>query len=137
MIAITILVCSIAVVYDCKYRVIPDWLVLPYLVLGLVISLVQHGFIVLAILIAGFLVCELLFRLGIFGGGDLKLLLGLAAIEGLPFGIWVFYFSLLASLPLFAFYIIKEKSRKVKVPYAVAILAGVFAAYYWEGMLKL
>jgi len=122
--AITILVCSIAVGYDCKYRTIPDWLVLPYLVLGLVLSLAQHGFILLAIFIAGFLVCEVLFRLGVFGGGDLKLLLGLAAVEGLSFCLRAFYFSLLASLPLFVFYMIKEKSRKVKVPYAVAILVN-------------
>jgi prepilin peptidase CpaA len=137
MIVLTVLVCVIAVVYDCKYRVIPDWLVLPYMVLGLAISLVQHGLIILAVFLAGFLLCEVLFRLGVFGGGDLKLLLGLAAVEGLYFCFWAFYFSLLASLPLFAFYMIKEKTWKVKVPYAVAILAGVIAAIHWEGIFKL
>jgi len=75
--------------------------------------------------LSGRFFCELFYRLRVFGGVDLKLLLGLALIGGPLYGLAVFYASLLAALPLFLVYMIKGKVTKPQVPYAIAILAGV------------
>lgn len=132
MFIVTLAVCTTAAIYDLKTRLIPDWITIPYLLLGLAFSLAQHGLSALVIFIALFLLCEIVYRLNVFGGGDLKLLLGIAFFGGLKFGFLVFYFSLLAALPLFLVYMLKEKSRTVSVPYAVAILAGVILGHYYE-----
>ncbi|SFR11750.1 A24 family peptidase [Desulfoscipio geothermicus] len=130
MFAFTIAVCAVASVYDLRLRIIPDWLTLPYLVLGLALSLARHGlFYTLVVFAVGFLLCELFFRANVFGGGDLKLFMGIALVDGVQFGFWVFFYSLIASLPLFAYYILKKKTWKVDVPYAVAIFAGLILAH--------
>jgi hypothetical protein len=46
-------------------------------------------------------------RYGVFGGGDLKLFLGLVLFAGPKTSFYSFYFSLLAALPLFTIYILR------------------------------
>lgn len=70
-----------------------------------------------------------MYRSKVLGGGVLKLLWGLALAGGPLYGLAVFYDSLLAALPLFLFYMLKEKTSKPSIPYAVAILAGVLLVH--------
>lgn len=120
--------------FDLKRREVPDWITLTLILAGTVFSLLERGLGVTAgTLFIGGALAEFLYRQKVFGGGDLKLLLGLVLVGGPLYGLAVFYGSLLAALPLFFFYLLKEKTRKPDVPYAVAILAGVFWVY-WKGV---
>lgn len=115
-----------AVITDIKKREISDLLCLVLLSFGLIYQIVMGNWLVaIATLGLSFLFSLFLFQIGMFGGGDLKLFIALAVFAGLKFCFGVFFYSLLASLPLFAFYMIKERRRKPNVPYAVAILFGV------------
>lgn len=112
--------------YDAKTREIPDWITLTLILAGIVFSLVDRGLgLTAGTLFLGSILCELCYRLNALGGGDLKLLLGLALTGGPLYGLAVFYASLLAALPLFFFYMVKDKMTNPRVPYAIAILAGV------------
>lgn len=114
-----------AVATDIYYREISDVLCGMLFILGFVYQFMigswQEAILSFAIT---FLVSLLLFRLEVFGGGDLKLFIALAVFGGLPWCFRVFYYSLLAALPLFAVYVVKERNWKPSVPYAVAILGG-------------
>ncbi|MFZ5944036.1 MAG: prepilin peptidase [Bacillota bacterium] len=126
----TIAAVLLAAWYDIKTRKIPDWITLTLILAGIIFSLVDRGFwLTAATLFLGSILCELFYRLKTFGGGDLKLLLGLALIGGPLYGLAVFYASLLAALPLFLVYMIKDKMTKPNVPYALAILSGVLWVY--------
>lgn len=117
---------AISAWYDIKTREIPDWITFTLILAGIIFSLVDRGFwLTVATVLTGSILCELFYRLRVFGGGDLKLLLGLAMIGGPFYGLAVFYASLLAALPLFLFYMVKDRIIKPNVPYAIAILAGV------------
>jgi len=120
--------------YDIRTREVPDWITVTLILAGTVFSLIHRGlWLTAGILLIGCACCELFYRLKAFGGGDLKLLLGLAVMGGPLYGLAVFHASLMAALPLFLIYIIKDKTKKPNVPYAVAILAGVLWVY-WRGV---
>jgi len=80
-----------AVGYDLRSRRIPNYLTLPAMALGLVVSLAQGGFSgaadsALGLLLGGALLLPL-FALGKFGGGDVKLLAAVGALRGASF-VW-------------------------------------------------
>lgn len=126
-----ILVIILAAWFDIWTREIPDWITLPLILAGIVFSLAERGFVVTGgTLLIGGALAELLYRYKVFGGGDLKLLLGLALAGGPLYGLAVFYGSLLAALPLFLLFMLKKRISKPSVPYAVAILAGVLLVHW-------
>ena len=126
-----ILAATLAAWFDVKTREVPDWITLPLVLAGIFFSLVEHGFLVTGgTLIVGGALAEFLYRYKVFGGGDLKVLLGLALAGGPLYGLAVFYASLLAALPLFLFCMLKERTSKPSVPYALAILAGVLLVHW-------
>lgn len=125
-----VVVAALAAWYDVKTRKIPDWITLTLILSGIIFSLANRGFwFTVGILFLGSIFCELLYYFKVFGGGDLKLFLGLLLAGGPFYGLAVFYVSLLAALPLFLYYMLKEKTRKPSVPYAVAILVAVLWLY--------
>lgn len=116
----------VASYHDLRARIIPDWLTVPLMVVGFSYSLFTHGlWVAVGTLLVGGALCELLARYDVFGGGDLKLLLGLACLGGPLYGLTVFYFSLLWALPLFGWYMLAKRTFRPSVPYAVAILAAL------------
>lgn len=126
-----ILAATLAAWFDVRAREVPDWITLPLILAGIVFSLVERGFLVTGgTLLIGGALAELLYRYKVFGGGDLKLLLGLALVGGPLYGLAVLYGSLLAALPLFLFYMLKRRTSKPSVPYAVAILAGLLMVHW-------
>ena len=82
------LVLAVATWTDLKERVVPNWLTLPAMVLGLGGGLVHQGWAGLGGaglgLLAGGLIFLLPFFLGAMGGGDVKLLAAVGALGG-PF----------------------------------------------------
>lgn len=75
----------------------------------------------------------ILFKIDMYGGGDLKLLIASTSLMGLEWVFGVFFYSLIIALPLFAYYMIKDKTWKPCIPYAVAILGGVI----WQNLSPL
>jgi prepilin peptidase CpaA len=90
----TVVVLVVATVTDLRYRRIPNWLVLPFMGVGLVASCWAHGWHGLGQSMEGFglgaLIYGIFFMLGGMGMGDVKLV---AAI-----GIWVGPLQLLTAM---------------------------------------
>ncbi|MCF8010890.1 MAG: prepilin peptidase [Clostridiales bacterium] len=132
---LTVAFCLPAVYFDIKKREIPDWLTWPVIAGGLIMSMFTYGILkTIAIFVCGLIVCEFLFAV-MLGGGDLKLLLGITLWGGVKYGLLVFYFSLVSALPLFVFYIIKQKKWRASVPYAIAIVCGTVITVLGGGEL--
>lgn len=87
---------AVATFTDLRSRRIPNWLVLPFLALGIVVSTWLHGWSGLAQALAGMVLGGLLFGilavLGGMGGGDVKLC---AAV-----GAWIWWHQMLLALVL-------------------------------------
>lgn len=129
--AICVIAAFLSAGFDLKTREIPDWITWPLILAGAVFSLLERGLVVTAgTLAVGGALCELLFRVRAFGGGDLKLLLGLSLAGGPVYGLTVFYASLVAFWPLYLAYRVKDGTKKHTVPYAVAIVLGVVWAWW-------
>ncbi len=82
----TVIAVIIATVWDIRSRRIPNWLVLPFLLAGIVVSVVNQGWgglgrSLLGILLAG-LVLGILYWLGGMGMGDVKLCASIGAWIG-------------------------------------------------------
>jgi len=82
----TIIALAIATVSDIRSRRIPNWLVVPFLLGGLAVSAVTHGWnglgqSLLGILVAGVLM-GILYRVGGMGMGDVKLCAAIGAWIG-------------------------------------------------------
>ena len=113
MIEIIILIMLCICVYtDEKYNLIKDYITLPLLIIGFL-----TGNIILSII--GFLIAfytsYLLYKIGVWCGGDVKLLWGMGSILGL--GI-IIYIPILLSINLFMQYLYK----KDKYPFAIGFL---------------
>lgn len=123
-----------AVVTDIQKREISNVLTGGFLLLGIALSIYNHTllFMIISVVVTT-AIALLLFKMGMFGGGDLKLFIALAAFTGIEWTFSIFFYSLIVSLPLFAFYMIKERTRKPCVPYAIAILGGLA----WENISPL
>ncbi|WP_374713222.1 A24 family peptidase [Symbiobacterium terraclitae] len=123
---IALVTAAIAAWCDVRTRTIPDRLTVPLLALGSLVSLHLRGpWITAGTLLIGGALCELIYRTGALAGGDLKLLLGFALLCGPVAGVYILYLSLLAALPLFLFFMLRYRTLRPSIPYAVAILAAV------------
>jgi Flp pilus assembly protein protease CpaA len=82
---VLVLLAAVAAGYDVTSRTIPNWLTASGLLLGILLAALvgpaEAGYRLLAAL-ATLLVGLPLFRLGILGGGDVKLLVAVAAVVG-------------------------------------------------------
>lgn len=95
-IILAILVGCIAVIWDLRYRKIPNWLTLPAVIIGFVLFTIYNPsrwyFSLLGILL-GLLVFLFPYLLGGIGAGDVKLLMALGAIFGPVLLVWIMLFT--------------------------------------------
>jgi prepilin peptidase CpaA len=82
----TLVLVVIATIWDIRARRIPNWLVLPFLVAGMTVSAISHGWRGLGQSLAGislaFLLLGVLYWLGGMGMGDVKLCAAIGAWIG-------------------------------------------------------
>lgn len=72
-------------VYDWKYRILPDFISLPIILIGLVVALTQDNYVTYIIGSAvGFGIVLLVALIGNTGGGDIKLCGALGVVFGYP-----------------------------------------------------
>lgn len=125
-------VVCIATYIDQKTRIIPNWLTRPLIAIGVLSYLVAGVFthdVWLAILssagaLCAFAIGYLLWQLRAWGGGDVKLLMGIGAMipkDFLYFVVAMFVFYLILVLPTH-----KANSKK-KRPFAIFMLMGLIA----------
>ncbi|GEM_PF-1085020 len=106
----TLLFLIVFVIFDLRYREIPNYLVFLFFSIGLLFQLVisfflwDFSFILnsLISIVITFLLCFILWELGLFAGGDLKVFVAIATLNplNLNFFGFVFNFSVL-STPIF------------------------------------
>jgi len=105
--AVAFIVLLAATYTDLRERVIPDWLTLGTIAAFLPIDLYLYGWFSLVHVIATFIVSYLLYKIGVWAGGDVKLFTALDAIYprsvmlfgySAPFVLWLFIAAILFGL---------------------------------------
>ena len=108
-IVVTIVFSALAVIYDIKKNIVPDELNLSLLILGLMSNLILSVLsdnikYILASIISMFItytVSYLLWKLKIWGGGDVKLFTSIATV--IPFGINIDFLNIYPALSFYPF----------------------------------
>jgi prepilin peptidase CpaA len=96
--AVALVVCALAVITDLRERRIPNWLTSAALAAGLILASLQDAATVLWRLAAAAIVLAVAFvahSFGMIGGGDGKLLAGIAILTGGRFTVEVVLWTLL------------------------------------------
>jgi prepilin peptidase CpaA len=141
----TVIVLAVATFTDLRNRRIPNWLVLPFLVVGIGASTWQHGWHGLgqsfAGLALGLLLYGFLFWMGGMGAGDVKLAAAIGAwigpsqlfialvVTAMAGGIMVLGWALFGGF-LKDFFKGAGDHMKRKMPYAPAIAIGTLVSFF-------
>ena len=134
---------------DAKTGYIYDWITYPMIILGVILSIMQQQWMNLIAGAGIFVVLYITYKLGKLGGGDVKILAGIALLN--PFNDYIFLITLLffAAMSAMIFYSayygvkyarkgINFKENKQGIQKAIlfgAILAAYFAALISMGMI--
>lgn len=137
-IIILILIIGIAAYYDYKKRIVPDKLIFPAIFLGMVTSLIDKEIskIVAAILLYFFLYL-FLYKPGILPGGDIKVLVFILTLTDWEFLFKVVYSTMIFTIPLYIYYLIKQRKNGKKeiiplvIPIFIACIYHVFNTKYF------
>lgn len=125
----TLIFCFIASYYDIKQGIIPDRISLFLIIFGLssnfILSLITNNFKhILASAISSYLtyiVCYLLWKLKIWGGGDVKLLSGIASI--IPFFTGISNLNIFPELSIYPFsFSVVVNAILISFPFLVAVI---------------
>ena len=141
----TVIVLAVATFTDLRNRRIPNWLVLPFLVVGIGASTLQHGWDGLgqsfAGLALGLLLYGLLFWMGGMGAGDVKLAAAIGAwigpsqlfialvVTAMAGGIMVLGWALFGGFLKDLFKGAGDHMKR-KMPYAPAIAIGTLVSFF-------
>ena len=133
-----VLVAAVAAVTDVRGRIVPDWLTLPAIALGLVAFATRMHWtgVELWALGVGLVAVPTVvpWLLGGYGGGDFKMSLAFGALGGPLFGWWALALGVAGGLPLFAGWAVWRRTARGQrspftgPPLAVALGVGAVAA---------
>lgn len=118
-----LLVLIIAAYTDLKQRIIPNYLVVILLILGLGQHFINGTWLIglLGIVVGSFTL--ILLHTGVMGAGDTKLIISLGFLLG-PMVILLVWFAFLWAAAVLVWYYLKDGRKKVLLPLAPYILAG-------------
>jgi len=141
----TLIVLAVATFTDLRNRRIPNWLVVPFLVVGLVASTWLHGWHGLGHSLAGLglglLIYGFLFWMGGMGAGDVKLAAAIGAwigpnqlfialvVTAMAGGIMVLLWALFGGFLKDMFKGAGDRLKR-KMPYAPAIAIGTLISFF-------
>ena len=126
-------VMAVATYYDLRWRVIPNWLIVTYLLLALPIVVLSGGlWLHLGSAVLVFVALALLANVvGGIGGGDVKLIAGIILLFGPLLGIWVWMSSLaLSCLGGLVLICTGRHPRVVRLPMAPYFLLGTILSIF-------
>lgn len=113
---------TISAYTDHKTGEIPNQLTLPLIGLGIVLSVLNQTWSYFAIGLLVFFLATMAYQKNVMGGGDIKLLTGMALIQG-PY---IFAFMMLGGLAALTYMILKKKEQTTLGPF---LLIGVLLTY--------
>jgi len=128
-ITITILFTSLAVIFDVKSNIVPDLLMYVMWAFGIIsngiLSLMSHNIkYILASIISmaiTFIITYLLWRLDMWGGGDVKLFTGIASV--IPSGLNIDFLNIFPELSVYPFsFSVVVNSILVSFPFLIAFV---------------
>jgi len=135
---VTLLFLVVAVFYDVRYRIIPNFLIVTMLVFSIIFAVFQSIYFsswnyLINLLVAVFITFAVAFvfwLLGVFAGGDLKLFVGISALNPLPPIILATSFYNSSVFPIFALVLIIV-SIFATLPYLLGLLTcGILSKKY-------
>jgi len=135
---VTLLFLVVAVFYDVRYRIIPNFLIVTMLVFSIIFAVFQSIYFsswnyLINLLVAVFITFAVAFVfwvLGVFAGGDLKLFVGISALNPLPPIILATSFYNSSVFPIFALVLIIV-SIFATLPYLLGLLTcGILSKKY-------
>ena len=108
-IIITVLFCILAAIFDVRKGIVPNWLTYGLLFFGLISNVILAGFssnvkfILASIISVGvtYSITYLMWKLNIWGGGDVKLFTGIASV--IPFGCNIGFLNIFPQLSIYPF----------------------------------
>lgn len=135
VVSIVALACVAAAVFDVRTRRIPNWLTFGLAAAGLIAAAIAGWHLFgnsLLAFVAIFAAGAVVFSMHWLGGGDVKLLAAVAAWVGLPDAVGLALFTAVSGGLLALAWLAGGKlrgnsvaeSKRAKMPYALAILAG-------------
>ena len=118
---IPFIICVIALLYDIKYKEIPDYLSLILLFISLTLVFMQKislNYWLLGTLFYG-IIGLVMYYLDYWGGGDSKILLGLGGFYGISSLASIVFFGCMASILLTWYFTIKKR-EVIGMPFFLA-----------------
>lgn len=136
--------------FDLKYYIIPDELVLSLIIISLIFNIFFHFFpetylfskkptflnFLLSAIIASFLFFLLFFfsEGRLLGFGDVKFMIFMGLFLGFPKIILaIFFAAFLGSIISFFLIIKKKKSLKSEIPFGPFLVLGTYISFFWGG----
>lgn len=125
----------IAFLIDAKSKIIPNWLTISGIIIGLLYNLYITGILGLISAIIGILVgliiFLLLYALKAVGAGDVKLFAAIGALTNLYFLMFCIAYSIIfAGIIGLTIIIYKRRVLNYSFPFMYAVLPGAIATYY-------
>ncbi len=126
-------VMAVATYYDLRWRVIPNWLIVAYILLSTPIVVLSGGlWLHLAAAVVVFVVLAVLANLtGGIGGGDVKLIAATILLLGPLLGIWVWMLGLaLSCVGGLVLICTGRRPKLVRLPMAPYLLLGAVLSVF-------
>jgi len=125
----------IAFLIDAKSRIIPNWLTISGIIVGLLYNSYVAGVLglisAMISMLAGLIIFLLLYALKAVGAGDIKLFAAIGALTNLYFLMFCIAYSIIfAGIIGLTIILYKRRVRNYSFPFMFAVLPGVIATYY-------